>query len=67
MLVCLMQIFRISVCKLGTTAITIHGLNVHSSWPVGKISLKCQIGDLKLEITCHVINLETSYNLLLER
>ena len=34
---------------------------------MGKIKLKCQIGDLKSEVTCYVINADTSYNLLLGR
>ena len=34
---------------------------------VGKIKLKCQIGDLKSEVTCYVIDADTSYNLLLGR
>ena len=32
-----------------------------------KIKLKCQIGDLKSEVTCYVIDADTSYNLLLRR
>jgi len=34
---------------------------------MGKIKYRCQIGDLKFEITCYVIDVETSYNLLLGR
>lgn len=34
---------------------------------MGKIKLKCQIDDLKKEVTCYVIDAETSYNLLLGR
>ena len=34
---------------------------------MGKIKLKCQIGDLKSEVTCYVIDADTSYNLLLGR
>jgi len=32
---------------------------------MGKIKLKCQIGDLRSEVTCYVINADTLYNLLL--
>ena len=32
-----------------------------------KIKLRCQIGDLKFEVTCCVINTDTLYNLLLGR
>ena len=35
--------------------------------PIGKIKLKCQIGDLRSEVTCYVIDAHTSYNLLLGR
>ena len=34
---------------------------------LGKICLRCQIGDLKLEVTCYVIDPDTPYNLLLGR
>ena len=34
---------------------------------MGKIRLGCQIGDLKSEMTCYVIDTDTSYNLLLGR
>ena len=32
---------------------------------MGKIHLSCQIGDLKLVVTCYIIDADTSYNLLL--
>jgi len=32
-----------------------------------KIRLRCQIGDLKSEVTCYAIDADTSYNLLLGR
>jgi len=34
---------------------------------MGKIKLKCHIGDLKSEVTCYVIDTDMSYNLLLGR
>jgi len=34
---------------------------------MGKIKLRCQIGDLKSEETCYVIDADTSYNMLLGR
>jgi len=34
---------------------------------MGKIKLKCQIGDLRFKVTCYVIDTDTSYNLLLGR
>ena len=33
----------------------------------GNIKLKCQFEDLRSEVTCYVINADTSYNLLLGR
>src|SRR5436853_6580660 len=53
--------------RLSTTNTVIAGFNALSSTPVGKIRLKCQIGDLKTEVTCYVINADPSYNLLLGR
>ena len=32
---------------------------------MGKIKLKCQIGDLRSEVRCYIIDADTSYNLLL--
>src|SRR3954465_7238586 len=32
---------------------------------MGRIKLRCQIGDLKTEVTVYVIDADTSYNLLL--
>ena len=32
---------------------------------MGKIRLRCKIRDLKLEVTCYIIDADTSYNLLL--
>jgi len=32
-----------------------------------KIKLRCQIEDLRSEVTCYVIDVDTSYNLLLGR
>src|SRR5436190_9644089 len=34
---------------------------------MGKIKLRCQIGDLKTEVMVYVIDVDTSYNLLLGR
>jgi len=34
---------------------------------MGKIKFKCQIGDLRTDVTCYVIDADTSYNLLLGR
>jgi len=34
---------------------------------MGMIKLKWQIGDLRSEVTCYVIDTDTSHNLLLER
>ena len=46
---------------------TIYGFNAGSSHRLGKIRLRYQIGDLKSEVTCYIINADTSYNLLLGR
>ena len=46
---------------------TIYGFNTGSSHPLAKIRLRCQIGDLKSEVTCYVIDADMSYNLLLRQ
>ena len=51
--------------RLSTTTTTIYGLNTRSSYPLGKIRLRCQIGDLKSEVTCYIIDADMPYNLLL--
>ena len=63
----LLYFLGIPLNRLSTTTTTIYGFNAGSSHPLGKIHLQCQIGDLKSEVTCYVINAETSYNLLLGR
>ena len=40
-------------------------VNARSRHPLGKIRLRCRIGNLKSEVTCYVIDADTSYNLLL--
>ena len=51
--------------RLFATTTTIYGFNARSSHPLGKIRLRCRIGSLKSEVTCYVIDADTSYNLLL--
>ena len=53
--------------RLSATQTSIYGFNANGTRPMGKIKLKCQIGDLKSEVTCYVIDADTSYNLLLGR
>ena len=57
----------IPLSKLSTMTTTIYDFNAGSSHPLGKIHLQCQIGHLKPEVTCYVIDADTSYNLLLGR
>lgn len=57
----------IPTSKLSHTKMTIQGYNADSKRAIGKIRLKCQLADLKSEITCYVIDNDTSYNLLLGR
>src|SRR3954470_3111854 len=52
---------------LSATDTNIFGFNANSTQPMGKIKLRCQIGDLKTEVTVYVIDADTSYNLLLGR
>jgi len=60
-----MQHLGIPTHRLSATQTIIYGFNTNGTRPMGKIKLKCQIGDLKSEVTCYVINADTSYNLLL--
>lgn len=62
-----MNFMRIPLCRLASITTTIYGFNSGSSRPLGKIRLKCQISDLRSEITCYVIDAETSYNMLVGR
>jgi len=62
-----MQHLGITTDLLSTTQITIYGFNANGTCSIGKIKLRCQIGSLKSEVTCYVINTDTSYNLLLGR
>jgi len=61
----LLYFLCIALSRLSTTTMIIYGFNAGSSHPLGKIHLYCQIGDLKSEGTCYVIDTDTSYNLLL--
>jgi len=62
-----MQHLGIPTHRLSPTQTTIYGFNANGTRPMGKIKLKCQIGSLKSEVTCYVIDADTSYNLLLGR
>jgi len=62
-----MQHLGILTHRLSATQTTIYDFNANGMRPIGKIKLKCQIGDLRSEVTCYVINADTSYNLLLGR
>lgn len=42
---------------------TSFGFNANGCKPLEKLKLKCQIGDLKVEVTCYVIDVDTFYNL----
>lgn len=62
----LIKILGIPSCRLKATQTTIFGFNSSGTQPIGKIKLKCQIGELK-KLFCYIIDAETSYNLLLGR
>lgn len=55
--------FEIPSHRLTLTNNAIFGFNANDNYPLGKIRLRCQIGDLKIEVTCYVIDTDTSYNL----
>src|SRR5438045_4970854 len=60
-----MEHLSIPVHRLSATDTNIFGFNANSIRPMGKIKLRCQIGDLKSEVTVYVIDVDASYNLLL--
>ena len=62
-----MQHLGIPTHRLSATQTTIYGFNANGMRPMGKIKFRCQIGDMKSEVTCYVIDTDTSYNLLLGR
>ena len=62
-----MQHLGIPTHRLSPTQTTIYGFNANQTRPMGKIKPKCQIGSLKSEVTCYIIDADTSYNLLLGR
>src|SRR4051812_2137860 len=62
-----MEHLSIPAYRLSATDTNIFGFNANSTRPMGKIKLRCQIGDLKTEVTVYVIDADTSYNLLLGR
>jgi len=61
----LLYFIGIPLYRLSATTTTIYDFNAGSSHPLEKIRLRCQIGSLKSEVTCYVIDTDTSYNLLL--
>src|SRR3954465_8138617 len=62
-----MEHLSIPAHRLSVTDTNIFGFNSNSARPMGKIKLRCQIEDLKTEVTVYVIDADTSYNLLLGR
>ena len=60
-----MQHLGIPTYRLSTTQTTIYSFNTNGMCPMGKIKLKCQIGYLRSEVMCYVIDADTLYNFLL--
>jgi len=61
------QHLKILTHRLSATQTTIYSFNANGTRLMDKIKLRCQIGDLKSEGTCYVIDPDMSYNLLLGR
>jgi len=53
--------------RLSATQTIIYGFKANGTCPMEKIKLRCQIGDLRSEVTCYVIDADTSYSLLLRQ
>src|SRR3954465_13563409 len=62
-----MEHLSIPAHRVSATDTNIFGFNANSTRPMGKIKLRCHIGDLKTEVTVYVIDADISYNLLLGR
>jgi len=60
----IMQHLGIPTHRLNATQTTIYDFNANGKRSMGKINLRCHIGDLRSEVTCYVIDADTSYNLL---
>jgi len=56
----LLYFLSISLYRLSATTMTIYSFNSGSSHPLRKIRLRCQIGNLKSEVKCYVIDADTS-------
>src|SRR3954469_11502007 len=54
-----MEHLSIPTHRLSATGTNIFGFNANSTRPMGKIKLRCQIGDLKTEVTVYVIDADT--------
>jgi len=61
------QHIEIPTHRLSAAQTFIYGFNANGTLPMGKIKLRCQIGDLKSELMCYVIDVDMRYNLLLGR
>jgi len=62
-----MQHLGIPTYWLSATQTIIYGFNANGTRLMEKIKLKCQIGNLRSDVMCYVIDVDTSYNLLLGR
>jgi len=62
-----MQHLGIPTYRLSATQTTIYDFNDNGTKPMGKIKLRYQIRDLRSKVMCYVIDVDTSYNLLLRR
>ena len=62
-----MQHLGIPTHWLSATQTIIYSFNANGTRLMEKIKLRCQIGDLRSEVICYVIDADTSYNLLLGR
>ena len=57
-----MQHLGIPTHWLSATQTTIYDFNANDTRPMGKVKLRCQIWDLRSEVTCYIIDADPSYN-----
>ena len=62
-----MQHLGIPTHRLSATQTTIYGFNANGTCLMEKVKLKCQIKNLRSEVTCYIIDADAFYNLLLGR
>lgn len=54
-------------CLIKESNLSIHGFDGKKGKAIGKIQIRCQIGDMHSQLICYIIEAATAYNLFLGR